>query len=55
MIPFPTLSRQALTDARSGRAAAIARAGSLTAARDQGLIPQRVDLTLSEALVLGLL
>jgi 3D-(3,5/4)-trihydroxycyclohexane-1,2-dione acylhydrolase (decyclizing) len=55
MIPFPTLSRQALTEGRTRRATAIARAGGLAAARDQGLIPQRVDLTLSEALVLGLL
>jgi 3D-(3,5/4)-trihydroxycyclohexane-1,2-dione acylhydrolase (decyclizing) len=55
MTLFPTLSRQALTDGRTKRAAAIARAGGLAAARDQGLIPQRVDLTLSEALVLGLL
>jgi 3D-(3,5/4)-trihydroxycyclohexane-1,2-dione acylhydrolase (decyclizing) len=44
-----------ITQARAERAATIARHGSLEAARVQGLIPRRVDLTLSEALVLGLL
>ena len=55
MTHSPDRSGEALTDARASRSAAIARAGSLTAAREQGVIPQRVDLTLSEALVLGLL
>jgi 3D-(3,5/4)-trihydroxycyclohexane-1,2-dione acylhydrolase (decyclizing) len=37
------------------RAAAIARAGSLSAALDQGLLPARASVSLSEGLVLGLL
>lgn len=37
------------------RAQAIATAGSLQAALEQGLLPRRLDLSLSEALVLGLL
>jgi 3D-(3,5/4)-trihydroxycyclohexane-1,2-dione acylhydrolase (decyclizing) len=37
------------------RAQAIAQAGSLQAALDQGLLPRRLDLSLAEALVLGLL
>lgn len=48
-------AQDVLAQERAARAAAIARAGSLAAAREQGLIPRRVDLTLSEALVLGLL
>jgi 3D-(3,5/4)-trihydroxycyclohexane-1,2-dione acylhydrolase (decyclizing) len=55
MIDNPPPPRQVITEARAGRAAAIARAGGLRTARDQGLIPRRVDLTLCEALVLGLL
>ena len=37
------------------RARAIARAGGLQAALDQGLLPRAVDVSLSEGLVLGLL
>jgi 3D-(3,5/4)-trihydroxycyclohexane-1,2-dione acylhydrolase (decyclizing) len=37
------------------RAAAIARAGSLASALEQGLLPARVSVSLSEGLVLGLL
>ncbi len=37
------------------RAAAIARAGSLNAALEQGLLPARASVSLSEGLVLGLL
>lgn len=37
------------------RAAAIARAGGLQAALDQGLLPERASVSLSEGLVLGLL
>ena len=37
------------------RAKAIARAGGLQAALDQGLLPERVSVTLSEGLILGLL
>ena len=37
------------------RAAAIARAGSLTAALEQGLLPAHTSVSLSEGLVLGLL
>lgn len=48
-------SAQEIRHARADRTSAIARAGSLEAARSQGLIPRRVDLTLSEALILGLL
>ncbi len=40
---------------RAQRAAAIAKAGGLRQAILQGLLPPHVDLTLSEALVLGLL
>ena len=40
---------------RQARAAAIQQTGSLEAAREKGLISKAVDLTLSEALVLGLL
>lgn len=42
-------------DAMRARAAAIARAGSLEAALEGGLLPKVVEATLSEALVLGLL
>lgn len=44
-----------LGDQRAARAAAIARAGDLIAAIRTGAIPPRVDVTVSEALVLGLL
>jgi 3D-(3,5/4)-trihydroxycyclohexane-1,2-dione acylhydrolase (decyclizing) len=44
-----------LTRQRAARAEAIANAGDLTAARERGALPRHVDLTLSEALVLGLL
>ena len=40
---------------RAERATLLARTGSLTAALEQGLLPRRAALTLSEALVLGLL
>lgn len=49
MIAFPGLAGQQL------RAEAIARAGGLQMALDQGLLPSRLSVTLSEALVLGLL
>lgn len=39
---------------RRARAAAIAAAGGLDAALEQGLLPPRVDVTLAEAIVLGL-
>ena len=48
--PVNELARQ-----RAARAALLARTGSLEAALGRGLLPQRVALTLSEALVLGLL
>jgi 3D-(3,5/4)-trihydroxycyclohexane-1,2-dione acylhydrolase (decyclizing) len=41
--------------ARAGRAREIARAGSLEAAIACGALPRRIDTTVSEALVLGLL
>jgi len=44
-----------LTQQRIQRASVIARIGSLSAAIEQGMLPKRVGLTLSEALVLGLL
>jgi 3D-(3,5/4)-trihydroxycyclohexane-1,2-dione acylhydrolase (decyclizing) len=47
--------REALARAREERARAIARAGSLDAALASGALAQRIDTTLSEALVLGLL
>ena len=55
-MPSPTLPpRLELSRQRLERAQLIARAGSISAARQQGLLPRRLDLTLSEALVLGLL
>jgi len=47
--PFSELTRQ-----RIERTEIIARTGSLSAAIEQGLLPHRIDLLLSEALVLGL-
>lgn len=44
-----------LTRQRTERAALVARTENLSAALEQGLLPRRVDMTLSEALVLGLL
>jgi 3D-(3,5/4)-trihydroxycyclohexane-1,2-dione acylhydrolase (decyclizing) len=43
------------TEAMNARAAALARAGSLDLALAGGLLPPRIDCTVSEALVLGLL
>jgi 3D-(3,5/4)-trihydroxycyclohexane-1,2-dione acylhydrolase (decyclizing) len=48
-------NQEILTGQRKSRAAAIAQAGSLEAARENHLIPRIVGLSLSEALVLGLL
>jgi 3D-(3,5/4)-trihydroxycyclohexane-1,2-dione acylhydrolase (decyclizing) len=48
--PVDELARQ-----RAERAALLFQAGSLAAALEQDLLPRRVALTLSEALVLGLL
>lgn len=44
-----------VAQARRARAAAIAAAGGIDAALATGTLPERVDVTLSEALVLGLL
>lgn len=44
-----------LRTARAARAAVIAAAGGIQAARDSGALPRTVDTTVSEALVLGLL
>jgi 3D-(3,5/4)-trihydroxycyclohexane-1,2-dione acylhydrolase (decyclizing) len=44
-----------LTRQRTERADVLASVGSLSAALEQGLIPRRLGVTLSEALVLGLL
>lgn len=43
------------TQGQCARAAAIAAAGGLQAAIDQGTLPRTLDVTLSEALILGLL
>ena len=48
-------SQDELTQQRVNRAANIANAGSISAAIEKGLLPKRLGLTLSEALVLGLL
>jgi len=48
------VSQAEIVRERSARAAAVASAGSLQSALKTGLIARRVDLTLSEALVLGL-
>ena len=48
-------SQDELIQQRVNRAANIANAGSISAAIEKGLLPKRVGLTLSEALVLGLL
>jgi 3D-(3,5/4)-trihydroxycyclohexane-1,2-dione acylhydrolase (decyclizing) len=47
--------RDRLATARMGRAQAIANAGSVQEALDSGSLPQFIDTTVSEALVLGLL
>jgi 3D-(3,5/4)-trihydroxycyclohexane-1,2-dione acylhydrolase (decyclizing) len=44
-----------LSDSRSERARTIAAAGGIDRALDAGSLPRRVDVTLSEAVVLGLL
>lgn len=44
-----------MVDDRDRRAAAIARAGSLEAAIESGVLPRRIDLSVAEAVVLGLL
>jgi 3D-(3,5/4)-trihydroxycyclohexane-1,2-dione acylhydrolase (decyclizing) len=44
-----------ITKQRARHAAVISRAGSLSAALEQGMLPKRLGLTLSEAIVLGLL
>ena len=48
-------ARESLAAERSSRAAALAEAGGLEAALEAGALPRRLDLSLSEALVLGLL
>ncbi len=49
------MNQQQLTSARMQRAAAIAEKGGLDNAIHSGAMPERADMTLSEALVLGLL
>jgi len=44
-----------ITQGRIQRASVVARLGSLTTAIEQGVLPKRLGLTLSEAIVLGLL
>jgi 3D-(3,5/4)-trihydroxycyclohexane-1,2-dione acylhydrolase (decyclizing) len=44
-----------LTSQRIARARAIAESGSIEAAIESGLLPRQADLTLSEALILGLI
>ncbi|HOZ45452.1 MAG TPA: thiamine pyrophosphate-binding protein [Candidatus Hydrogenedentes bacterium] len=48
------MDQQALTADRARRAAAIAQAGGIEEALASGALPRRADMTLSEALVLGL-
>lgn len=49
------MEQSELTSQRNTRARAIADSGSIEAATASGLLPRRVDLTLSEALILGLI
>lgn len=49
------LSPDDIQDQRKERASAISSVGGLRAARQSGIIPRKVNLTLSEALVLGLI
>jgi 3D-(3,5/4)-trihydroxycyclohexane-1,2-dione acylhydrolase (decyclizing) len=49
------LTMLAGTKGQQNRAQAIERAGGLSAAMEQGLLPRRLNVSLSEALVLGLL
>ena len=51
----PARDREALVHTRAMRAKAIADAGNIEAALAAGLLPQYIDTTLSEAVVLGLL
>jgi 3D-(3,5/4)-trihydroxycyclohexane-1,2-dione acylhydrolase (decyclizing) len=55
MDPMTRPSQADITRQRETRAATLAMTGSLASALKQGLIPHRLGLTLSEALVLGLL
>jgi len=52
----PSRCKESLTDVggRAGRARAVAASGGVRQAVESGVLPKRVDLTLSEALVLGL-
>ena len=47
--------RVELAQVRTGRAGIIAGAGGFSAARSSGALPQHIDISVSEALVLGLL
>lgn len=49
------MKQREMTFQRNARARAIADSGSIEAARESGLLPRRADLTLSEALILGLI
>lgn len=49
------MSGETITAARRTRARAIREAGSIEAARTAGALPRRADITLSEAIILGLL
>jgi len=51
----PNAPETSLRAARTARAAVIAAAGSIQAARDSGALSRTIDTTVSEALVLGLL
>ena len=50
-----TQTRDALAQVRLERARTIARAGGIQQARQAGLLPQYIDTTVSEALVMGLI
>ena len=49
-----TQTRDQLAKTRLDRAKAIAQAGGLAQARAAGVLPQRIDLSVSEALVMGI-
>jgi len=53
--PYSAVAMTATSDSRSERARAIAAAGGIDRALDAGTLPRRIDVTLSEAVVLGLL
>ena len=56
MIATSSISyKNELAQARANRAQAIAKAGGISEARASGVLPQFIETTVSEALVLGLI